>query len=218
MASLLKARAVLGDSMRRAARFALWLTAATALVLAAGCTTHRAVEQKKQADPEWWLGALKVDQDRYIDAIIRKCPPRGFLSNKKCVKGAIVESFAAQGGAGAHCETEDSTGRLILCMDIVTATERTYRALGIDPQSVTDWDDPYDALARVSQLVATRLTSKCPDPAQGDCVAQEVANIFAVPLGEADRCVLSSETKRQVSCAIALIRIDAYRSALLSAG
>ncbi len=167
-------------------------------------------------DPEWWLDTVSDAHDRYIDAIIRRCPPQGFLSNKKCVKATIVETFAAQSD-GTHCETEDPTGALILCMDIITATERTYRALGIDPQSVTDWDDPYDALARVSQLVATRLTSKCPDAAQKDCVAQEVADLFTVPLVEAHRCVLSSEVKRQVNCAIGLIRIEGYRSALLAA-
>jgi hypothetical protein len=37
-------------------------------------------------------------------------------------------------------------------------------------------------------------------------------------LGEADRCVLSSDVKRQVSCALGLIRIDVYEDALLDAG
>jgi len=129
-----------------------------------------------------------------------------------------LESFAEQGGAAAACETEDALGRLLLCMDLISASERAYRALGTDPQSVTGWDDPYDAFAAVSQLVATRLTSKCPDPAQGACIAQEVADLFAVPLVEANRCILSSEVKRQVSCAMALIRIEGYRSALLRVG
>jgi hypothetical protein len=176
------------------------------------------VDRKAQGDPEWWLDALRVEQDRYVDAVARKCPPQGFLSNKKCVKATILESFASQGGAGAHCETEDPLGPLLMCMELITASERAYRALGTDPQSVTGWDDPYDAFAAASQLVGARLTSKCPDPAQGACIAQEVADLFAVPLVEANRCVLSSEVKRQVGCAMALIRIEGYRSALLRAG
>ena len=216
--SFSKGEAVLGNAVGRVSRLALCLIAATALLLPTACATHRAVEQKAKADPEWWLDTVTDAHDRYVDAIIRSCPPQGFLSNKKCVKAKIVESFAMQSDAGTHCETEDPTGALILCMDLITATERTYRALGIDPQGVADWDDPYDALATVSQLVATRLTSKCPDPAQGDCVAQEVADIFAVTRGEADRCILSTEVKRKVSSAIALIRIEGYKSALLNAG
>jgi hypothetical protein len=216
--SFSKGRAVLGNAVSRAIRLALWLIAATALLMPAACTTHRTGEQKAQVDPEWWLDTLDIAYDRYVDAIIRSCPPQGFLSNKKCVKAKIVESFARQSSADTHCQTEDPTGGFLLCIDLITATERTYRALGIDPQSVTDWDDPYEALATVSQLVATRLTSKCPDVAQGDCVSQEVADLFAVTLGEADRCALSSEVKRQVNCAIGLIRIEGYRSALLYAG
>jgi hypothetical protein len=216
--SFSKERAALGNAVSRAIWLALWLIAAAALLLPAACTTPRAVEQKAQVDPEWWLDTVTDAHDRYVDAIIRNCPPQGFLSNKKCVKAEIIETFARQSEARTHCQTEDRTGALIMCVDLITATERTYRVLGIDPQSVTGWDDPYESLATVSQLVAARLTSRCPDTGQGDCVAQEVADLFAVTRGEADRCVLSSEVKRQVNCAIALFRIEGYRNALLNAG
>jgi len=207
--------------MTRDSRCALWLIMAIALVLTAACQgggTHRPVDRKAQEDPEWWLDSHRVEQDRYIDAVIRKCPAQGFLSNRKCVTATIFESFAEQGSARASCETEDPLGPLLMCMELITASERAYRALGIDPKSVTDWDDPYDAFATVSQLVGKRLTSKCPDPAQGACIAQEVADLFAVPPAEANRCVLSSEVKRQVSCAMALIRIEGYRTALQRVG
>lgn len=207
--------------MSRDSRLAPWLIMAIALILSAACQgggAPRPADRKAQGDPEWWLDALQVEQDRYVNAVIRKCPAQGFLSNRKCVKATIFESFARQPGAGVPCDAEDPLGGLTLCMDLITATERAYRALGTDPQSVTDWDDQYDAFAAVSQLVATRLTSKCPDSAQGGCIAQEVADLFGVPLAEADRCVLSSEMKRQVNCAMGLIRIEGYKSALLKAG
>src|SRR4030095_6196728 len=105
--------------MTRDSRFALWLIMAIALIFSAACQgggTHRPVDRKAQGDPEWWLGALRIEQDRYIDAVARKCPPQGFLSNKKCVKATILESFAKQAGAGAHCETEDPRGALRMCM------------------------------------------------------------------------------------------------------
>ena len=100
---------------------------------------------------------LKEGTLLHIDAVARKCPPQGFLSNKKCVKATILESFASQGGAGAHCEAEDPLGPLLMCMELITASERAYRALGTDPQSVTGWDDPYDAFAAAS---ASRLNRR----------------------------------------------------------
>jgi hypothetical protein len=211
-------KAFLGDAMRRATRLALWLITAMTLVLPAACTTHRAVPQKASVDPEWWLEPLKIVQDQYIDAIEKSCPPQGFLSNEKCARARVIESFARQNNAGTHCRTVDLSEGFLLCVEILTATERAYRALGLDPQSVMDWGDPFDSLARVSQAFATRLTSKCADPAQGDCVAQEIAATLAVSPSEANRCVLTSEVKRQVSCAMALIRIEGYKSALLYAG
>jgi hypothetical protein len=213
--------AVLGNAVSRASRLALRLITGAALLLSAACQdggAHRTVERKAQVDPEWWLDALDIVYDRYVDAVIRRCPPQGFLSSKKCVKATIVESFATQSGAGTHCETEDPMGGLLLCMDLITATERIYRILGVDPQSVTDWDDPFDAFAGMSELIATRLASKCPDPAQGACVAREMVAMLAVNPNDADRCVLTSEVKRQVKCVTGLIRIEGYKSALLSVG
>lgn len=207
--------------MRRGSRFALSLIMAIVLILSAACEgggTSRPVNSRAKGDPEWWLSALRVEQDRYIDAVLRKCPTQGFLSNKKCVNATASAGFAEQGGAAAACETEDALGALLLCMELISASERAYRALGTDPQSVTGWDDPYDAFAAASQQIRTHLTSKCPDPAQGACIAQEIADLFAVPLVEANRCILSSEVKRQASCAMALIRIEAYQSALRHVG
>lgn len=212
-----KAKVGLGQAVHRASRFAFWLIAATALVLSTACTTHQAVAPKASVDPEWWLGPLDDAMDHYIDAVAKSCPIQGFLSNEKCVKAKIVESFGQLNGAGTHCQADDTWGNVLLCPDLLTATERIYRVLGVDPQSAMDWDDPYDSAASVSQLLATRLTSKCPDTAQGDCVAREMAAMLAVDPHDAGRCVLTSEIKRQVSCAMGLIRIEQYRSALLYA-
>src|SRR5687768_4129645 len=112
------------NAMSRSNRFALLLIMVVALMLSVACQgggTHRPVDRRAQGDPEWWLDALRVDQDRYIAAVARKCPPQGFLSNKKCVKATILESFAKQGGAGAHCETADPLGAPLLCMELITA-------------------------------------------------------------------------------------------------
>lgn len=207
-------KAFLGNIMRRAIRLALWLITATAVVMSAACTTHRTVPKKASADPEWWLDAHKVVYDQFIDATVKSCPPQGFLNNDKCLKAKVIESFAMQNNAGSHCQTRDFSEGLLLCVELLTATEQAYRALGVDPQSVADWDDPYDSHATVSQLVATRLTSRCADPAQGDCIAREMAALLAVKRVDTDRCVVTSDMKRQASCAMGLVRIEALKRAL----
>ena len=113
--------------MTQDSRFALWLIMAIALTFSAACQgggTHRPVDTKVKGDPEWWLDALRVEQDRYVDTVFRKCPTQGFLGNKKCVNATALESFAEQGGAAAACETEDALGALLLCMELISASER----------------------------------------------------------------------------------------------
>jgi hypothetical protein len=194
----------------------LWLIAGTAFALLAACSTHRAVEKKAPPDPEWWLATLDDAMDRYTDMVLKSCPPQGFLSNDKCIKAKILEGFAMQGSAGTHCRTDEPSGGFLLCVDLFTSAERIYRRLGLDPQSAMDWDDPYESYNTLSQVLESRLTSKCGGPSQGDCVSREIADMLAVKPSEADRCVLSSDVKKQAVCAIALIRIDGYRSALES--
>lgn len=205
-----------GKAVRKSMRLALWLVAATALVLLVACSTHQAVEKKK-VDPEWWLGTLKDAHYRYIDAIVKACPRQGFLGNERCGKAKIVESFAAQNSAGRRCRIDDEVGELLFCVEFFTVAERIYRAAGVDPQSGMDSDDPFELLAKVTKLVEERAISKCPDVAQRDCLARELAYMVAVDPGEADRCLLTPDVGRSARCAVGLARIELYKSATLYA-
>lgn len=180
-----------------------------------GGSGNQTVAHKPAADPDWWLDSLNEARDPLVDAILDACPRQGLLSNDKCIRAKIVESFSKQGNAHMRCNMDDPTGAFLLCADLFIATERTYVFLGLDPKKEITSDDPYDSLAAVSQLVAARVTSKCGEADQVDCVSGELAQIFAMDRSSTDRCVLSSDVKRQVNCALGLIRIEGYKSALL---
>lgn len=212
-------KSVLREAAQRSARLTQWLIISVVLAFLAACqgaTTHQAAAPKPPVDPEWWLDSLNQVRDPLADAILDACPRQGLVSNDKCVRAKIVESFATQGSAHMRCDMDEPTGGFLLCADLFIATERTYVLLGLDPKKEITSDDPYDSLAAVSQLVATRVTSKCGEAAQVDCVSGELAHIFAMDRSSTDRCVLSSDVKRQVNCALGLIRIEGYKSALLT--
>lgn len=209
-------KSVSREAARRSVCRLQWLILSVILTLLAACdgaATHQAVARKPAVDPDWWLGPLSETHDQLIEAAVTACPPQGQLSNDRCVKTKIVESFAHQNSAGSHCPM-DEIG-LLLCVDLFTATELIYQGLGQDPQAI-DWDDPYESLTDLEDQLAARLTAKCPGSDQDTCVAQEIAAMLPVSEADARRCVLTPDVSRSVRCATGVIRIEGYRNALRS--
>jgi len=169
--------------------------------------THQIAKRKSPVDPDWWLGPLSDAHDHLIDAAFKACPPQGLLSNERCMQTKIVESFAAQNSAGAHCPMEKPG--LLLCVDLFTATERIYRALGRDPQGAIDWGDPYESLNNLEDQVTARLTEKCPGTEPDKCVAEEMAAILPISANDASRCVLTPDVSRSVRCVTGVERAAA---------
>ena len=205
----------LSKAARRYFRHLQWLIISVVFALLAACdgaTTHHAVAQKPPVDPDWWLGPMSEAHDHLLDAIYDACPPQGQLSNARCIQEKIVASFAPQNSAVAHCPM-DEIG-LLLCVDLFTATERIYQALGQDPDGAIDWDDPYESLNSLEDKVAARLTAKCPGSDQDKCVAQEIAAMLPVSANDAGRCVLTPDVGRSVRCVTGLIRLEGYQNAL----
>jgi hypothetical protein len=208
-------KSVLSVMARRSARLTQWLILPVVLAFLTACqgaTTHQAVARKPAADPDWWLGPLSEAHDHLIEAAVKACPTQGFLSNEKCVKGKIVESFSPQNSAGAHCPM-DEIG-LLLCVDAFTATERIYRTLGQDPDSVIDWDDPYDSLSDLEDQLTAQVTAKCPGSGQDECVAREMATMLPISVDDARRCVVTPDVDRSIHCATGVIRVEGYKNAL----
>jgi hypothetical protein len=189
-----------------------------ALAACEGAHTHQIAEQKPQVEPDWWSGMLMSGEDHLREAIFRACPVQGFLSNKKCVRAKIVESFAKQNDAGKHCLHENDTGWLFMCVASFTATERIYRTMDVDPQGAIDWDDPFESMNILHRSMAARLIAKCPDIAEADCVARELAVMLAVTPDEARYCVRTTDVTDAVRCGSALIRLETYRTAQKDVG
>src|SRR5262245_3356653 len=122
--SLSKVKAILRSVARGTIRYVLLVIAGTTLLLLAACAAHHAAELKPAGDPDWWLGTLDDAQKHYTDAIDKNCPPQGLLSNTKCLKTRIVETFAKQNPGSTHCDTSDTWGSVLLCADLFTATTR----------------------------------------------------------------------------------------------
>lgn len=215
-----KVKAALGGAVRRFARTVHWLVACSVMALAAceGAQTHQIAEQKPQVEPDWWREMVMSGQDRLHEAIVRACPVQGFLSNDKCVKAKIFESFAKQNDAGKHCLNEDDTGWFFICVASFTATQRTYQTMGVDPQGVMDWDDSFESMNGLHRLMAARLIAKCPDMAEADCVARELAVMLAMTPDEARYCVRTTDVTDAVRCGAALIRLEIYKTAQKDVG
>lgn len=210
-------KSVLSRAAVRSARLAQWLIIPVVLALLAACqgaTTHQSAARKPAVDPDWWLGPMSEAHDHLLDEIFKACPPQGQLSNARCVQAKIVESFASQGSAGARCPKEEPG--LLLCVDLFTATERIYRALGRDPEGAINWDDPYESLNDLEDQVVAQLTAKCPGSDRDKCIAQEMAVILPISAADASRCVLTPDVDRSVRCATGVIRLEGYRVALLN--
>lgn len=207
-------------AVRGAAQAACWLIACLAMALSAcdGAHTHQIAETKPQVEPDWWSDMLQTGEGHLRDAILRACPTQGFLSNKKCVKAKIVESFAKQNDAGKHCLGEEDPGWLFMCVVNFTATERIYQTMGVDPQGAIDWDDSFESMNGLHRFMAARLTSMCPDLAEADCVARELAAMLAITPAEARYCVRTTDVTDAVRCGTALIRLESYKTAQKDVG
>lgn len=208
-------KSTVGEARRRSARLTQQLLISIVLALVAACqgaTTHQSVVRNPPVDPDWWLGPLSEVHDRLIDAALKACPRQGLQSNTRCAEEKIVESFASQNSAGAHCPLGEPG--LLLCLDLFTATERVYRAMGQDPEGAIDWDDPYESLGSLEDLVVARLTEKCPGSDQDKCVAREMAAMLPVSANDAGRCVVTPDVSRSVHCITGVIRIEGYKDAL----
>jgi hypothetical protein len=216
--SLSEWKAVPGIAVRGAARTARWVVACSAIALAACGGTHHIAEQKPQTDPHWWGGMLMDGEDHLREAIFRACPVQGFSRSEKCVKTKIVESFAKQNDAGKHCLHENDPGWLFMCVANLTATERIYQTMGVDPQGTIDWDDSFESMNSLHRFMAARLTSKCPDLAEADCVARELAAMLAVTPDKARYCVRTTDVTDAVRCGSALIMLETYRTAQKDVG
>ena len=197
-----------------------WLAACAALALGAceGAQTHQIAEQKPQVEPDWWGDMLMSGEDQLRKAIFRACPTQGFLSNKKCVRAKIVESFGKQNDAGKHCLDEDDLGWLFMCVAGFTATQQIYQTMGVDPQGAIDWDDSFESMNGLHRFMAARLIAKCPDMAEADCVARELAVMLAVTPDEARYCVRTTDVTDAVRCGSALIRLETYKTAQKDVG
>jgi len=218
--SLSEWTAALGLAGRRVCWTVHWVTACAALALAAceGAQTHQVPEQKPQVEADWWGDMLMSGEDQLHDAIFRACPVQGFLSNKKCVKAKIVESFGKQNNAGKHCLGENDPGWLFMCVAGFTATQRIYQTMGVDPQGVMDWNDSFESMNGLHRFMAARLVSKCPDMAEADCVARELAVMLAVTPDEARYCIRTTNVTDAVRCGSALIRLETYKIAQKDVG
>lgn len=193
----------------------LLLIACAAVAPAAcdGAHTHQIAQQKPQVEPDWWADTVMQGEDHLREAIFKACPVQGALSNKKCVKAKIVEGFAQQNDAGKHCLDESDPGWLFMCVVNFTTAERVYRTMGVDPQGAMDWDDSFESMNGLHRVMAARLTSKCPDMADADCVGRELAAMLAMTPSEAKYCVRTSDVTDAVRCGTALIRLESYKTA-----
>jgi hypothetical protein len=215
-----KVKAALGGAFRRFARTVHWLVACSAMALAAceGAQTHQIAEQKPQVEPGWWGDMLMSGEDHLREAIFRACPIQGFLSNKKCVRAKIVESFGKQNDAGKHCLDENDLGWLFMCVAGFTATQQIYQTMGVDAQGAMDWGDSFESMNGLHRFMAARLIAKCPDMAEADCVAHELAVMLAVTPDEARYCVRTTDVTDAVRCGSALIRLETYKTAQKDVG
>ena len=134
------------------------------------------------------------------------------------MKAKTLESFAKQNDAGKHCLNEDDTGWFFICVASFTSTQRTYQTMGVDPQGVMDWDDSFESMNGLRRLMAARLIAKCPDMAEADCVARELAVMLAMTPDEARYCVRTTEVTDAVRCSAALIRLEIYKTAQKDVG
>jgi hypothetical protein len=104
------------------------------------------------------------------------------------------------------------------CVASFTATERIYQTMDVDPQGAIDWDDPFESMNILHRSMAARLVAKCPDIAEADCVARELAVMLAVTPDEARYRVRTTDVTDAVRCGSALIRLETYRTAQKDVG
>lgn len=165
-----------------------------------------------QVETNWWHDMTGNGEDHLREAIFRACPRQGFLSNKKCVKAKIVESFARQNDAGKHCDEEDP-GWLFMCVASFTSVQQIYQTMGMDPQSAMDWDDPFKSMTDLHDVMAARLTAACLDMAQADCVVRELGAMTALSPEKARYCVRTTDVSDAVRCGESMVRLGMYKIA-----
>ena len=205
---------VLGKAVRTATRPLCWLVACTvALTACDGAHTHQVAKQTPRPDPEWWLDTSTDAQRSLWDAYDKACPVQGLLSNEPCVRAKIVESFGKQNDAGSRCVEKTDTNRLFMCVVNLTTTKRIYQTMGVNPDEAIDWKDSFEAVNSQHRSMAARLISTCPDTAQADCIARELATMLGVIPEEARRCALTTDAHDLVRCGSGLIRIESAKQA-----
>ncbi len=183
-----------------------------------GAQTHQIAQQKPQVEADWWRDMVQTGEDHFREAVLKACPVQGFLSNQKCLRAKIVESFGKQNDAGKHCLDENDPGWLFMCVAGFTATQRTYEIMGVDPQGAMDWDDSFESMNGLHRFMAERLASQCPDMADADCVARELAAMTAMTPDEARYCVRTTDVTDAVRCGAALVRLESYKTAQKDVG
>ena len=169
------------------------------------------------ADPQWWIEELRSLQKQYLETISLNCRSAGPFGYDQCMKGKILESLSPDGEAGGHCPQDEIMSLFVECIDRLTTAERAYIALGRDPAQDMNWADPLQSIEDVSRLIGLRLASECLESRQRDCLAREIAYMFAADPVEADRCA-ALDIIGQVRCAIGLSMMEKIRSAMLYVG
>ena len=202
--------------------FALGALIMTFAVVGAACQSGSASQSvslaSAGADPLWWSGELRTLQKQYLETISLNCRSTNPLGHDQCMKGKMLESLSPNGEAGEHCSQDEIMITFVECVDRLTTAERAYVALGLDPRTEMNWDDPTQSLQDASRLIGVRLASKCMDSRQRDCLAREIAYMFATDSAESDRCAGLYNAASQIQCAIGLSMIEKFRSAMLYVG
>jgi hypothetical protein len=202
--------------------FALGTLIITFAVVGAACQSggpgQSVSSASADADSLWWTGELRTLQTQYLATISLSCRSTNPLGHDQCMKGKLLESLSPNGEAGKHCSQDEIMVMFVECVDRLTTAERAYVALGLDPSTDMNWDDPTQSLQDASQLIGARLASKCMGSGQRDCLAREIAYMFATDPAESDRCAGSYSPAAQIRCAIGLSMIEKFRSAMLYVG
>lgn len=207
--------------VQKGVRFASAVLVAISLLLIAACsgkTEPGGVDRTGSMspvveNPQWWTESLYSAQRQHFDAIRGICLPLGYSAYEACVREQMVTSLDIGTEARAHCDNEANAALFLACIDRGSSAEWTLAALGSEAEM--DWSNTEQSLARAGSLLAGRLQSKCGYSRRNDCVAREMAYLFALDSNEADRCASSGDVQAQVRCAIALSLLEKYRRALL---
>lgn len=190
-------------------------------IVGAACqsgSAPRTAGQSIDADALWWTGELRTLQKQYLDTVSLNCRSAGPFGHEQCMKGKMLESLSPNGEAAKHCPQDETMVMFVECVDRLTTAERAYVALGLDPGNEMNWTDPTESLKDVSRLIGLRLASKCKGSRQRDCLAREIAYMFAADPAESDRCAGEYSATAQIQCAIGLSMIEKFRSAMLYVG